>query len=152
MRRSAWEPQVSASPGMLDRVLAVAGYVVGAVLLLVFADKFIVLLAMGILYWATLAQGRVDASRFLKFHLLTMIVLYAFWIGFSVYLLLPLCQFLAHLLAGSEMASVALVLGAVGAIAPMVGLLVFGGYSALFALLGRHHRILWVTDNVEAWL
>jgi hypothetical protein len=143
---------VSTSPGVLDRVWAVTGYVLGAALLVVFPDKFIVLLAMGLLYWATLAQGRVQASRFLKFHLLTMIVLYAFWIGFSVYLLLPLCQFLAHFLAGAEMASVAMVLGAVGAIAPLVGLLVFGGYSALFALLGRHHRLLWVTDNVEAWL
>jgi hypothetical protein len=128
--------------------------IVGIILLVAFYQFALVLVLLAGVYWLLVGRFGREAPYFLRFHILTGLIL-NFFILFPY---LVIRAFLALLLVVLKLGPLSFISTPVAELNAMVPLLFMGVFfiAALWlsvsALMGRTPYILWVTGNVRHWV
>ncbi len=124
------------------------------VFLLAFQWKMLLILLMAGAYWLLVGRSGREAPYFIRFHILTGLILNAF-VLLAYFLTLSGLQLLLSLFKLLGLAFLVTGLGSVLSMLPLAFLGVFGLVAVWLSwnvLLGRTPYIAWVTANVRHWV
>lgn len=123
------------------------------ILLVVFYRFALLLVALAGVYWLLIGRSGREAPYFLRFHILTGLIL-NFFILFPYLVLMAFLQLLQSILKLANLSVAFAPLGLVMDVLPTVFLGIFiiaALWLSVSALMGRTPYVLWVTGNVRHW-
>ncbi len=124
------------------------------VFLLAFQWKMILVLLMAGTYWLLVGRSGREAPYFIRFHILTGLILNAY-VLMAYFLIFSLLQLLLPVLKLVGLTFFATGLGTYMSMLPLAFLAAFGLVAVWLSwnvLLGRTPYIAWVTPNVRHWV
>ncbi|WP_373531413.1 hypothetical protein [Vampirovibrio sp.] len=127
--------------------------IVGVILLVAFYPFALVLVLLAGFYWLLVGRSGREAPYFLRFHILTGLIL-NFFILFPYLLLRAFLDLLQAILKLAPLSVISTPLASLSAMVPLVFMGIFlisALWLSVSALMGRTPYILWVTGNVRHW-
>lgn len=123
------------------------------IVVIAFQWTTIPMIGLAVVYWLLVGRSGREAPYFLRFHILTGLIL-NFFILLPYLLLMALLQCIQAVLAVAKLTVLLLPLASVVAVLPLVAMSVFAAVAlwlSLSAMMGRTPYIPLVTANVRHW-